>query len=231
MSDSPLSKKSNDKPEVQFTADKIGHWASKQENPFAEQNRKAAAKKQREHEQAKKATPIVAIILGIAAVIAAVGGLAVLVFTLINSDPLPDDITIGSEGAGMVLDQSQKIFTERFDKIQNTDNKTTEDATQEAIDAAKKFYDRKFNQATSQDQKNDLVLLEMELFNNNAQPQQVIDSAQKANSDTMTDMQKGMYWGMLVNAYFNINDTESANKYLGLLNSLESENIVINGEE
>lgn len=199
MSNSPLPKKSDNKPEVQFTADNIGRWASRQENPFAEQNRKAAAKKQRDNEERKKATPIVAIILGVAAVIAAVGGLVALIVFLINSQPdesLP-------EISGSTLESS----TEYYDVLQNFFNQhhdlqVVEDALDAKIDAAS---DEQIANMTK------LAGMVFYLKNNSASNAQQL--GEQIDPETLELTARSRYYYLMMTAYHELGDADKSQTY------------------
>lgn len=209
MSDSPLSKKSNDKPEVQFTADKIGHWASKQENPFAEQNRKAAARKQREHEQAKKATPIVAIILGIAAVVAAVGGLVVLIVFLINSQPKPEVVEIAGSSAQDIAD-----YRDILNNFYNQDPYAT---TEDRIQNIENIVNGTLDSANGKDNSDAVLCAQAYLYYNNGLYQEVVNVGGRIDVGRLDDGQKANIYEAMANSYYMLGDQENADVYYSLL--------------
>lgn len=209
MSNSPLPKNSNNKPEVQFTAENIGRWASKQENPFAEQNRKAAAKRRRDNEERKKATPIVAIILGTAAVIAAVGGLVVLIVFLINSQPKPEVVEIAGSSEQDIADYrdilssfyNQDPYATETDRIQNIQN----------------IVNGTLDSESGKNNSDAVLCAQMSLYLNNGLYQQVIDIGSRINVDNLGNSLKANVYEALGNAYYMLGDQETANTYYQML--------------
>lgn len=249
MSNSLPDKNANKqgKPDIQFTTGDIGRWASQQEDPFAEQNRKRAIKKQERNRKRQKAAPIVVIITSIILVSASIFGLVILIINLTKST-LPEDIATGSEGASIVNDDAQKIYNDfliNFYNHQNSgdnsnsgnngtddgDNAGSEsqngsienpspEAIQGAMNAVNDYFERHDSSTNNTTQRNDLTIIQMAFYASKGQPQAVIEVAAKADVEAMPDDQKGEYWGLLMNASFGVGDDESAQKYAELLNTL-----------
>lgn len=208
----PEASKETSGAKVQFKSDNIGRWASKQENPFAEQNRKTAAKKQQQAEQRKKAAPFVVVVVSIVAVVAAVCGLVFLIIALINSRPtLPDDLTMGSDGAAEISNEAQSVYDEY---LASSEGQSDEERLQGALEAAKKFFNSKKGLTTNESVKTDLQVLEMQLYNNNAQPQAIIDMSADLNFDAMNEEQRGQCYSMLLNAAVDTDNTELSQYYM-----------------
>ena len=206
MSDSPLPKKSNDKPEVQFTADKIGHWASKQENPFAEQNRKAAAKKQREHEQAKKATPIVAIILGVAATIAAVGGLVVLIVFLINLWPKPEEAPIISGDSAADISDYRDILQDFYNN--------------DGIDKVDSIINNALDTNEGKEYTNQLLLSQALFYYDNSMCERVLSIGKQIDEGRLTNQNKQMFYNIMYDCYARTGNKDLSDQYFDKLYDL-----------
>lgn len=215
MSDSLQTKKTGEEKsetKVQFKSDNIGRWVSKQENPFAEQNRKTQAKKQKQAEQRKKSAPFVVAVVGVLAVAAGVCGLVFLVISLINDRPtLPDDLALGSAGATEIQDEAQSIYD---DSLANSSGQNDEERMKDALEAAKNFFNSKKSLATDEATKNDLDVLEMQLYSDNDQLQAVIDMGESLDFDAMGEEQRGQCYSMLLNAAYNAGDVELGQYYL-----------------
>lgn len=219
---------------VQFKTANIGKWAAQQENPFAEQNRRADEKRQRSAKTRRKVLPIVAIIGGIIALGLIVWGVVMLVMALNAPEKLPEDIAFGSEGASEVQGKAQEIWDRYWNNIasgdddQNQDNENPGDTADvsQAIEAVSDYFDEQLSIANNDSQKNDLVIIEMDLMNTNEQPEGVISAGNKGNPDTMTDYQKGLYYGMLTNAYYSVGNISEGDRYFELLTQLPSDDII-----
>lgn len=228
MSDSTLPKKPTaNQPETQFTTENIGRWAAKQENPFAEQNRKVAAKKQKQVETRKKATPYVVVIAAAAAISLAVFGLVMIIVALLNNQPkLPDDLSLGGEGAAEISEAAQNVYQEQLQKFYNQHgnnaNGSVENPSEEAISSATDAMNEYFNNqqsAADEQQKNELLLIQLNELSDKYLIDEVIRLGESADLSSMTDLQKSKVWGMMANAYMGIGDAERANYYMTLPNN------------
>lgn len=227
MSDSLQTKKAGEEKsetKVQFKSDNIGRWASKQENPFAEQNRKSQAKKQKQAEQRKKSAPFVVAVVGVLAVAAGVCGLVFLVISLINSRPtLPDDLTLGSAGAEEIQDQAQAIYKEQIEKFYNqnqtggTIESPSDQAKEDAANAVSDYFDNQKNIADTESAVIDLSIIEMQTYAYQGMPNKIIEVGESMNEEAMSDLQKRQVWGLLSDAYYSINDAERGDYYLELM--------------
>lgn len=230
MSNTPLGKKSN--PDIQFTTGNIGRWAGQQEDPFAEQNRQRAAKKQERNRKRLKTAPIIAIISGSILGVAALIGLVFLIIA-ITKNPLPEDITPGSEGAIAVSNEAQQVYDDYIKNFYNRQNSSdgdldgsaenpNSDAVQGAMNAVNDYFTQRENGVRDDAQQNDYKLIQMLFYNSNGQPAEIIKVAEGVKTDLMSNEQKLYYWGMLVNASFNIGDGEKAYYYVNLMEEIMS---------
>ena len=232
MSNSPQQAKPDlDKtdPKVQFKTENIGSWASKQENPFAKQNRERQAKKQERDQKRQKVAPFFVTFASAAVIGVALWGLVMLVVGLINGQPkLPEDITLGSEGATEIQNVAQGLFNQHLKQDNGKDfpdEVVSEfpDDTTGAVSAVNEYFEQQEKLAENETQKNNLVILQMSVFNNNSQYDALLLAAEKANPDMMSDMQKGMYYTMLFNTYSNIGDEKRVQETLEKLDQLPIE--------
>lgn len=204
---------------VAFKSDYIGQWAAKQDNPFAEQNRKAAEKKAAQDAARKKALPFVKIGAIAAAVIAVIIVVVVVIIQANQLPPLPDDITIGSEGAAEVTDSAQKIFDDYVNKLGDKTEETvegpalTEEEMQGAIEAVSDYFQQQSNRTEDMNTKVNLALIEMQFYGYKGQPTAIIKAAEGFDIKDMTTLQAQQYLGMLMNAAYSIGDTEAGNRY------------------
>lgn len=221
MSDSALPKKSNtSKPETQFTTENIGRWASKQENPFAEQNRKAAAKKQKKAETRKKATPYVVIIAAVIAVGLAIFGLVMIIIAF--QPRLPDDLALGSEGAAEISDAAQNVYEEQLKKFYNQHGSNaagsvenpSEEAVNDALNAVSDYYNEQKDKATDDAQKTQLGILEMQTLGFKGKNEDLIRIGLTLDKHRMGVVDRNYYYGIMANAYYSIGDIERGDYYL-----------------
>lgn len=220
--------------DVQFSTANIGKWAAKQESPFAEQNRRADEKRQRSAKTRRKVLPIVAIVGGIIAIGLIVWGVIMLVRALNAPEKLPEDIAYGSEGATEIQGKAQEIWNQYLsnlnpgndDQGQNEENPDDSENISQAIEAVSDYFDEQLSLVNNDTQKADLVIIEMDVMNTNNQPEGVISAGSKADPDTMTNYQKGLYYGMLTNAYYNVGNTSEGDRYFDLLTQLPVDGIV-----
>lgn len=242
MSNSPQQAKSNlDKtdPKVQFKTENIGSWASRQENPFAKQNRERQTKKQERDKKRQKVAPFFVTFASAAVIGVALWGLVMLVVGLVRDNTLPADITLGSTGALELQDKAQALFNQHVKKPTSTGDSSSEgnsdgnDATtpqpsEEEVDAAigavNDFYNQWSETTNDELKKAELMLLEMETFYNNAQMGALVEASKKANYEVLNTAQKSQYYGMLVNASNALGDVPTANMYLELMKELHGDN-------
>lgn len=224
MSDSALPKKPTAaKPETQFTTENIGRWAAKQENPFAAQNRKAAAKKQKQAETRKKATPYVVVVAATVAIGLAIFGLVVLIITLLNNQPkLPDNLTLGSDGAAEISEAAQNVYQEQLQKFYNQHGNNAsgsveqpnDEAVQDALNAVSDYYNEQKDKATTDDQKTQIGLLEMRTLGFMGRNEDLIRIGLTLDENLMGLVDRSYFYGIMANAYYSIGNIEMGDYYL-----------------
>ncbi len=218
MSDSALPKKpTTAKPETQFTTENIGRWAAKQENPFAEQNRKAAAKKQKQAEARKKATPYVVVAAAAVAIGLAIFGLVMIIITLLNNQSkLPDNLALGSDGAAEISEAAQNVYQEQLQKFYNQHGSNAsgsveqpnDEAVQDALNAVSDYYNEQKDKTEDEVKKNQLVLIEMRTYALKGRNEDLVRVGEEINVDNMQESARDEYWGMMANAYYSLGNDE-----------------------
>lgn len=238
MSNSPQNKpaaNNSSQPDIEFTTSNIGRWASKQENPFAEQNRKTAAKKRARAEKRQKARPIAVIAVSAVAIAAAIWGLVVLIIHLINRPVELDPETYTPEIAGGTMEDVndyreilQSFYNERKKTTINNESNDSNsgNATQEEQDKLYQDIDKvvqnTLNSSSGKEHTNAVILAQITFCAANGCYQQGIDAAQQINADQLTQEQRSIYYNVLANCYLWSGDEDKAEEYFNM-SSYESE--------
>lgn len=131
MSSSPSDKKPN-QPDIQFTTGNIGRWNSRQEDPFAKQNRERAAKTQAKNRKKRKAATIIAIIIGAILTIAAVVGLIFLIIHLAQREVAEAPEISG--GTSEDISNYRDLLQEIYDRNPDATDEERAQAVQNAVD-------------------------------------------------------------------------------------------------
>lgn len=213
MSNSPQDKpasKNPSQPDIEFTTSNIGRWASKQENPFAEQNRKTAAKKQARAEKRKKARPIAVIVISVLAVAAAIWGLVVLIISLVNR---PDAQTPVISGA------TTKDIAEYRDQLQNFYNRRPDASDEERLQDVKDAVDRTLNTSNGKEYATQVRLAQIGFYINNGNYQEIVDLEEQINDEDLDNIQKAEYYNAMANAYYKLGDIAKSDEYYNKLAS------------
>lgn len=210
----PQNKQSSNKSpevEIQFQSENIGRWASRQENPFAQQNRRAQAKRQQSDETRRKATPFVAIAAGIFAIGIAVFGLAVLI---INLTKQPEVETPTITGGTMDDVISFRDILQEF--YSSKENANKEDVTQIVDDVL----------ATDDGQQyaSQVKLAESMFYLDNKMYTDAVDVANQIDPSQLTEtIQEWQYYTVLYTAYARLGNREKVEEYFGKVANLSSE--------
>ena len=215
MSDSPLDKKNDsEKPEIQFTTENIGRWASKQENPFAKQNRERQAKRRERDKKREKAAPFI-VMFGSALVIGvALWGLVMLIVGLINR-PEPEAIAIaGGTTQDMVdyRDKLQNLFNQNVSG--NSDDKLKE--IQEAVDDTLSTTNGRRNE-------NAVKIAQMLFLSSNWYYDEIEQIAETINPGELTLEQKSNYYDVLFAKAQSEGDYEKADELFEIVYQLSQE--------
>lgn len=225
MSDLPAKDDQDGSSDLGFRTENIGKWKEKQENPFAEQNRKAAEEKKKRDAAHAKTMPYVKgglIALGCMLSIALVV-VAIILFT--RPKPLPEDITPGSVGAAEITDDAQKVFDNFVNKIGNVaigvngEPKLSDEEMQKALEAVSDYFEQQNNRIEDESKKINLVIVEMQFYARKGQPSAVLRAAEGYDVGMMTDTQALQFLGLLMDAAFGVGDVDLANEYVTLFDS------------
>lgn len=120
-------------------------------------------------------------------------------------------MSLGGDAATVVQDEAQGVLSDTG----NIDDVTT-------------YFDDQINESEDDSEKADLMIIEMSVYADNAAPQKVVDASERVDSDNLSSEQRARYYGMLVNAYMNLGDEESAYYYIDLMEQeglLETEGV------
>lgn len=192
---------------VQFKSKDIGVETAKPQDIFAKQRKEAEKQKQAE----KKTRKILIIVFSILGGLIVIGLLIWLIVWLISSHNAANDLTPGSDNATTIQEEAEEIY-----------------AGSNSLDDVTNYFNDRINSAESDDEKADLTIIEMSVYNNKDAPQKVVDAAERVDASYMSDEQRGRFYGMLVNAYTNLGDEEKAYYYIDLLEQeglLETEGV------
>lgn len=192
---------------VQFKSKDIGVETAKPQDIFAKQRKEAEKQKQAE----KKTRKILIIVFSILGGLIVIGLLIWLIVWLINSHNATNDLTPGSDNATTIQEEAEEIY-----------------AGSNSLDDVTNYFNDRINNAESDDEKADLTIIEMSVYNDKDAPQKVVDAAERVDASYMSDEQRGRFYGMLVNAYTNLGDEEKAYYYIDLLEQeglLETEGV------
>lgn len=216
MSDSGLPKKSTDnKVETEFTTENIGRWASKQENPFAAQNRRTAAKKQKQNEARKKATPYVAAIAGVIASVVAIIGLIFIIIALVNRELEPDGTpTIAGGTAEDIVD-----YREILQNFYNNSSSTQEEKVQEVND----FVQDTLSTSNGREYEREVKIAQAAMYMNNGLYFDAINTLDGVSADGLGLDQQQMYYNILYYCYACLGNYDKADEYTNTLYEIISE--------
>ena len=207
------------KPNVAFKSDYIGQWAAKQEDPFAEQNRKAAEKKAAQEAARKKAMPYVkigSIVAGCVAVIAIIVTV-VLVVTHDSDASYAPEISGSSEDYDRKKDE--KTDDDYLENIAGT-GETPENNPQEdegLIAGVNQIVQNTLETVGGQNNTNAVLCAQAYFYFNNGYYQEVVNTIEQINLDTLDNTIKSSIYEVAANSYYWLGDEEKADAYYDLL--------------
>lgn len=143
-------------------------------------------------------------------------GIVVLVLSLtgVSEDT---EYVLGSDDAAVVQETAQGVWR---DAVRGEDT-TLGDDVESGVAAVKEYFSGEIAKAESETEKVNLVLVEMAVFAANAQPEAVKSASARVSMAEMDEIQLGQYYGMLMNAYYNLGDFESGNYFAQKLGEME----------
>ncbi len=217
MSNSPSDKKSNQKPDIQFTTGNIGRWSSRQEDPFAEQNRKRAAKKQTRNVKRQKVAPIIVIIAGVILTAAAIIGLIFLIIHLshrtVNEIPEINGST------------TQDIADYR-DLLQNFYNQRPSDATEEEkLQAVQDAVNSTLDTAGGRENEVAVKIAQASFYIDNSRYEDALRVADSISHsvDALDLDQQILYYSILYISYYKVGNQEKGDEYSAKVSDLIGE--------
>lgn len=244
MSNSPQNKPTGtDAPnsKVQFTTKNIGSWKRKQENPFAEQNRKNQAKKQERNKKREKATPYVVVISAITVISLAIWGLVVIIVALSNpKDGIIVPTITGSSEEDIVSyrDQLQQFYNQKKDEQLGEDEvlyspdlgmemtfEIDPQVKQELLNDVEQTVQNTLNTPNGRKNANAVLCAQAYLYYNNGYYQEVVDVLQQIDLEQLSNNVKINIYEVAANSYYLLGDEESANEYYDLLFSTQAEDV------
>lgn len=236
MSNSPQNSKTSPNKtdsKVQFKTENIGSWASRQENPFAKQNRERQAKKQERDQKRQKVAPFFVTFVSAAVIGVALWGLVMLIVNLISSSDIQVDYTPEIAGSttedinnyrdllqNFYNDQQAAIIgevnTEDFDGAGTIEGNDPEVDRQliATVDAAVKN-----TLGTSNGRKNSNAVryAQMLFYLNNGYYQEVVDTGLKIDTELLDTGQRSSFYDAMANSYYLLGDNENADIYYDYL--------------
>lgn len=186
---------------VAFKSDYIGQWAAKQEDPFAEQNRKAAEKKAAKEAARKKAMPYIkigSIVAGCVAILAVI----ITVIVVIINQPKPEVPTIAGGTMEDITDYKDKL-QEIYDKDNNMSD--VEDAIEDAMDTD-----------NGREYANQLKLSQMMFYINQNIYDEAINIGETVEVEQLELLQQANFYALMAISCASIGDNAAADKYNSL---------------
>lgn len=209
MSNSPLDKnKPDNKPDVQFTTENIGRWASRQEDPFAKQKRQEQEKKNARAKKRQKASPIIVLIISIPLVGAAIFGLVMLIINIVNRPAPVAPPTIAGNSTQDISDY-RDILQGIFDR-----NKGTNEEKRQEIDQA---VEGTLGTSAGKEYDSSVRLAQGSFYLNNNMANEAISSVENLNPDHLNLEQKQVYYYVLYYANALNGNTKKAQEYSNIL--------------
>lgn len=203
---------------VAFKSDYIGQWAAKQDDPFAEQNRKAAAEKAAKDAARKKVMPYIKIGSIIAAAAAVLAVIIVVIVVIATPKPIT---TLTPEESTSFQEEAQKIFdrhTQNID-LSNTENLTDREKEdiEKALEEVGKYYERQADRAENNEAQAQVTMEEMSFYLWNNQPEAALKASEKISTEGLTSDTLSNFYGMMQSTYYVLGDMEQAERYFNLM--------------
>lgn len=195
--------------DVTFRSENIGKWAARQENPFAEQNRKTAARKKKQKENIRKARPYI-FTVGIVAIIIIAAVLGIMLIASIINRPSPEIPNIAGgtfEDVTNYKDLLHKIYQE------NNDNpKSIDEAVAETLKTSE-----------GKEFENEVRLAQMLFYQDNNQADKVNEIGDMIQPDQLSIESQLRYYNGLYYGAKSDGDESKANEYLNIIYDIANE--------
>ncbi len=194
-----------------FTTDKIQHTkATRPKEYFDEQNRKNAEKKKQDNKNRKMILIIGAAIVGVLALI----GIIWLVVIKAN-EPTNDPGT----RVPIITNGSDEEITQIRNYLQGIYNDNTNDSIEtdpSGLEAADEAFNEILKENGSDDYINQVNLAKIMFYFDNGFNEEILNNKDSINPTELALGQRASYYNIVALAYFDIGDSEQANKYLKL---------------
>ncbi len=196
-------------PTTQFTTENIGHWKSRQENPFEEQNRKLRAKKQAGDDRLRKSTPyIFAGGIGIL-VVGLVVCLAMLIMNIIKESAKVTDRD-GEWQTPVISDMSNDSIVKYRDSLDKFFNRNPEASDEEKLETITKVVDETLDTKDGEEYANQVRYAQMNFYATSGYYQQAINVSSAIIPEALTQDQQIGYYNLLGISYEKIGNQEKA---------------------
>lgn len=190
--------------EIQFHSGR-GSKANEKLDPFAEQNAKRAEKEKIKTKRKKKIAIIGSVVGGVTIISIAI----IVVFALIGSTDEENKVSETITDYNTIQNESQQAF----------------DDTDKSASEITEYYENLINRATSDEEKSTLRISEISSLAQNGFINEAINVATEFETtsywQSSNQAQLGIYYGIMINIYSNLNDVEQINYYMDLLQQTE----------
>lgn len=201
----------------EFRTENIGKWKEKQENPFAEQNRKAAEEKQKREEKRdatlakvnKSITPLKITLIVLSSIVIIVVIILAIIALIAALTPEPAPTMDGNTAADVAKYQQtlQEIYEQNLSETENRDD---------ALQAVDETISSTLETANGREYENEILLAKMLLLAYNSQYSEAVAVAETINPDALELPQKANYYYTLTNVYAEMGDHAKADEYYNL---------------
>lgn len=225
-------------PAVAFKSDYIGQWAAKQEDPFAEQNRKAAEKKAAQEAARKKVMPYIKIGSIVAACVAVLAVIIVVIIGVVrdpDADYTPEIAGSSEEDIIEYRDLLQQFYNRKKGEQSSDEdlvnppnmgeapsNSSQEDKN--LINSVNQVVQNTLETFNGQDHANAVLCAQAYFYYNNGYYQEVVDTIRQINIDSLNNSIKSNIYEVAANSYYWLGDEEAADTYYDLLLAMPVEN-------
>lgn len=211
MSNSPLDKKlhnNTQKSNVQFKTKDIGRWASLQENPFAEQNRKTAEKNREAAKKRLKVAPAVIAVISVVVIGLGIWGLVSLIVHIVETWPKDEPVAEVIEGG------SREDISKYREILQNFYNQHNN------VQSVQDVVNSTLESESGQRYPEAVKIAESSFYITNGFYQEAIDALSSVDAEKLDDYQKVAYYTVLSCSYTRTDQPDKAQEYSDLLYDL-----------
>ncbi len=223
---------------IAFKSDYIGQWAAKQEDPFAEQNRKAAEKKAAQEAARQKALPYIkigSIVAGCIAILAIVIAIIVVAVRDPDLDYTPEIAGSSEEDIIKYRDLLQQFYNKKKDEQSDEDDLVNPPNMGEApsndsqedkglINSVNQAVQNTLNTSSGKEHANAVLCAQAYFYYNNGYYQEVVDTIKQIDTDFLDNSVKSNVYEVAANSYYWLGDEETADTYYSLLLAMPVEN-------